>query len=129
MNDFIFPVRVYYEDTDSLGIMYHPNYLKFMERARTEILRKIDPKLFTPQAAALFVVAELQLKYLRPSYLGDTLNVSTQIVKVSYASMVFVQKVLREQQVNCTGEIKVVCVDKSMRPCALPAHLKKSLEG
>lgn len=124
---FLFPIRVYYEDTDAVGIVYHANYLRFMERARTEILRTMDPA-FGTENAALFVASEVQLKFLRPSYLHDLLEITTVIDKVSYASIIFKQQIQRKQSeeaiICCEGEIKIVCVDAAMRPRALPAYLK-----
>lgn len=127
-SDFIFPIRVYYEDTDSGGVVYHASYLKFMERARTEFLRHIG---YTYETAAvenkLFVVRSAQIEYLKPAKHDDLLHIVTRIITTSKVSVTFEQIICSAQDeklIFCVGTIKVVCVNAViMRPCALPQSL------
>ncbi len=92
---FTFPIRVYWEDTDAGGIVFYANYLKFMERARTEWLRSvgIEQQLLRKRTGGMFVVTETQLKYLHPARLDDLLDVSVQIIETGRASLKIHQKI------------------------------------
>ena len=92
---FTFPIRVYWEDTDAGGIVFYANYLKFMERARTEWLRSvgIEQQLLRKSTGGMFVVTETQLKYLHPARLDDLLDVSVQIIETGRASLKIHQKI------------------------------------
>lgn len=123
---FTHSIRVYIEDTDAVGIVYYVNYLKFMERARTEYIRHmgIEHHILLDKGIG-FVVADTSVKYLHPAYLDDTLSVSAKVVKIGRASLVFEQQVFRPQAeqviVLCTGQIRIGVVNTSnFRPCALP---------
>ena len=127
LSEFIWPVRVYYEDTDSGGIVYHSNYLKFMERARTEWLRsmQLEQDDIVNQYGILFVVHSLSLNYLKPALFNDALLVKTTIQKLTKASVVFEQLVVREnneqEQVLTKGVVKVVSLGvQQNRPIPLP---------
>ena len=95
---FTFPVRVYYEDTDAGGVVYHSNYISFFERARTEWLRHLGYELdvLSEEQHLVFVVKALNCDYLRPALFNDELFVSANILKLGNTSITFEQKVLRE---------------------------------
>lgn len=122
MNDFNLPVRVYYEDTDAGGIVYYVNYLKFMERARTEWLRSLG--MNQSNLPVLFVVRNVQVTYRIPAVLDDQLQVQLQVMSYKGASVTFQQQITRENEILCLGSIEVACVDReSLRPCRLPKSL------
>lgn len=133
MNEFIWPVRVYYEDTDSGGVVYHSNYLNFMERARTEWLRsmQLEQDEIAAQYGILFVVHSLSINYLKPALFNQALLVKTRIEKLSRASIVFEQLIVRQTQDSQTedrqeeiltrGTVKIVSLGiEQKRPVALP---------
>ena len=125
---FVWPVRVYYEDTDAGGIVYYANYLKFMERARTEWLRHygIDLRELAAQAHKMFVVRSANLVFLQPAYLGEVLDVSVEVIRRRPASVTLRQQVASADKVLCTGEIRLACVEPlSMRPCTLPSFIQE----
>jgi acyl-CoA thioester hydrolase len=118
-----FAIRVYYEDTDAGGIVYYANYLKFFERARTEWLRKIgiNQVVFLQQKLG-FVVRKVEMDNLASAKLDDLLEVSSSIVTLKRASLVFQQQITNQaKQVLCTASIRIACVDLSQnKPCAIP---------
>lgn len=124
---FEWPLRVYIEDTDFGGIVYYVNYLKFMERARTEILRSAG---FSQQTLVnehlLFVVHNVQCQYHRPARLDDELIVRSSIEQAGAASVTFNQQIVRvsDQVELCVGQVRVACVDaRSMKPRRWPVDL------
>ncbi|HEC16491.1 MAG TPA: tol-pal system-associated acyl-CoA thioesterase [Sedimenticola sp.] len=132
MNEFIWPVRVYYEDTDSGGVVYYANYLKFMERARTEWLRDrgFEQDQLIEQEGIIFAVRHVDADFLRPARFNDPLLVSARISEHGRASMTFAQEVRHagSGQVLCRGEVKVACLDSSrFRPCPIPQRLLAEL--
>ena len=128
MNEFIWPVRVYYEDTDSGGVIYYANYLKFMERARTEWLRSIgfeQDKLLSGENI-VFVVRSVTLDFHKPGRFNQLLNVISRIIERGKASLTFEQKVVShpENSILCAGQVKLACVDAiGWRPCPIPATI------
>jgi 4-hydroxybenzoyl-CoA thioesterase len=120
-----FSVRVYYEDTDAGGVVYYVNYLKFMERARTEMLRQKGlEQIKLARENILFVVHSASVRYVRPARLDDELVVLTQSNKTTKTSLIFMQRVMKEQTLLCEGEIKVACVAAdSFKPCTIPKQL------
>ncbi|WP_439243406.1 tol-pal system-associated acyl-CoA thioesterase [Lonepinella sp. BR2474] len=127
MHIFQFPVRVYYEDTDAGGVVYHARYLHFYERARTEFLRSLhfsQQHLLTEQGIA-FVVKSMSIDYLLPAKLDDSLMVETKIEQMKGATIFFSQCLKRENQVLSVATVKVACVDLGkMKPVALPKEVK-----
>ena len=129
MNEFIWPVRVYYEDTDSGGVVYHSNYLNFMERARTEWLRSmhLEQDDIVNEYGILFVVHSLSINYLKPALFNEALLVKTAIQKLTKASIVFEQLIVRkndttnEEQILTKGLVKVVSLGVAQKkPVPLP---------
>ncbi len=124
---FIFKTRVYYEDTDAAGIVYHANYLKYMERARTEWLRELGfcQSDLARRYGIGFVVRRAQLEYLAAARFDMNLEVSVRIVRCGYASIECEQAVAGSpDRVCCTGMIRVGCADlKRMAATRMPAEV------
>ena len=120
--DFIWNVRVYYEDTDAGGIVYYANYLKFFERARTEWLRAIGVNQhdLLREHDAMFVVKNVSADYHAPAKLDDELKLTLSIEKLGRASILFAQQAWCGEQLLNTARVKVGCVDSSLRPRAVP---------
>lgn len=120
---FSWPIRVYYEDTDTGGVVYYANYLRFLERARTEWLRALG---FTQGELAaregvVFVVRSLAIEYLKPSRFDDSLQVTVEPVKVGAGQMVVAQEVRRADEVLATAEVRLACVNAvTFRPVRIP---------
>lgn len=115
-------VRVYAEDVDFMGIVYHANYLCFLERARTELLRQNNWMLSDLiKLDILFAINELQIKYIFPAKLDDLLIVTTQIKELKACSFVFEQQMTNQnKQLICEAKIQVVCVNGKLKPQRLP---------
>jgi len=130
--EFLWPIRVYYEDTDSGGVVYHSNYLNFMERARTEWLRSLhlEQDDIVNEYGVLFVVHSLSINYLKPALFNEALLVKTTIQKLTRASIVFEQQIVRknaetnEQQILTKGMVKIVSLGvEQKRPVPLPKSI------
>ncbi len=133
MSQFDWPVRVYYEDTDSGGVVYHSNYLKFMERARTEWLRHLgfEQTYMRDALNVIFAVHSLQIGFKKPAKFNDLLLISTQLVKIGHGSIEFFQTisvnqpVLSQSQVLAEAQVKVACVNAiTFKPTGIPEALK-----
>jgi acyl-CoA thioester hydrolase len=127
-NLFIWPVRVYYEDTDAGGVVYYANYLKFMERARTEWLRSFgfEQDRLLQEYGIIFAVRSVQVGYHRPALFNDALEVSSSLLEKGRASLTFSQEVKRQESsaLLCSGKVKIACVDmREMRPVPIPKEL------
>ena len=147
---FVWPVRVYYEDTDSGGVVYYANYLKFMERARSEWLRAlgVEQDDLLRRERIIFAVRAVQVDYLRSARFNDVLWVTAEIAERGRASLGFNQRVVRpnvsapmraphqpatdelaavladKDKLLCTGQVRIACLDSaSMRPRAIPSPL------
>lgn len=133
MNTFVWPVRVYYEDTDLGGIVYHANYLKFMERGRTEWLRALgfDQSRLKHELNMIFVVRSLQVDYEKPALFDDKLEIATRVAAHRRASLVFhqtIQRIEPEPVVLIEAQVKVACLDsETLRPRAIPDQIKLEL--
>jgi acyl-CoA thioester hydrolase len=125
-NEFVWPVRVYYEDTDAAGVVYYANYLRFYERCRTEWLRTLGfgQRELTERDGVLFVVAHAEIRYLRAARLDDALAITARVAERFASYVIFEQQALRGAELLSQGRVKVACVDtKSMRPTRLPPAL------
>lgn len=123
-------IRVYYEDTDAGGIVYYANYLKFFERARTELLRGlgINQSNFLEQNLG-FVVRSVEMDNLASAKLDDLLEITTKITELKKASVVFEQQLFLEQRMLCRAKIKIACVDLVLsKPCAIPETILGALK-
>ena len=134
---FEFPIRIYWEDTDAGGIVFYANYLKFMERGRTEWLRSLglEQQRLREQVGGMFVVSEATIKYLQPARLDDELVVTAQLQSAGRASMAILQQVLLKPKqptdtpvLLCEGTIRIGWVDAaSMRPARIPPTLIQTI--
>ena len=130
-------MRVYFEDTDFGGVVYYANYLKFMERARTEFLRTLgyDQHSLYSQERRMFVVKSASLDYVAPARFDDLLQVTAEVIESRRASVRFVQQCVRKNPDGVatplvTGEILIACLDAdSFKPCAIPGNLKTVLNS
>jgi acyl-CoA thioester hydrolase len=124
-------VRVYYEDTDAGGIVYHANYLKFCERARTELLRSlgIEQDSYLKHNIA-FVVTAMDIKFNSAAKFNDELVVFSEVLETKRASVTFLQVIKQEERVVFTAQVKVACVDSSvMRPSPMPKEILEVLRS
>ncbi len=127
-NTFLWPVQTYYEDTDAGGVVYYANYLKFMERARTEWLRSLglEQDELIARESVIFAVRSVQVDYLCPARFNEALNVSADVLELGRASLSFEQIIRRnnDETILCQGRIKIACLDyNSFKPRPLPASL------
>lgn len=142
MADFCWPVRVYYEDTDHGGVVYYANYLKFMERARTEWLRArgVEQDELAEQHGLIFVVRSVQLDYLQPGRFNQLLSVSVKVAEAGKASLTFDQTInlLTNEGTEgedrggllCQGKIKIACLDAhTLKPRAIPSPIRQEILG
>jgi acyl-CoA thioester hydrolase len=132
MNDFIWPVRVYYEDTDAGGVVFYANYLKFFERARTEMLRAMgyEQDELIASEGIIFVVRSVQVDYLSPARFNQQLQVSAKVSLAKKASLIFAQVVTRGDDILCRGSVKIACLDaQTLRPKAIPETLFRALRA
>jgi acyl-CoA thioester hydrolase len=123
---FLWPVRVYYEDTDAAGVVYYANYLKYMERARTEWLRGIgfEQTDLARQHGVIFVVRSAAIDYLAPARFDDELRVAVELSNVGAGQIDLVQRVSRGEALLVTAEIKLACVSRAtMRATRIPQPL------
>ena len=123
---FSWPVRVYYEDTDAAGVVYYANYLRFMERARTEWLRAMgfEQTELAETAGIAFVVRTAAIDYLKPARFNDGLQVTVELIKVGAGQIDVAQRVLRGEALLARATIKVICVQlRTMRPVRMPRPL------
>ena len=147
---FVWPVRVYYEDTDSGGVVYYANYLKFMERARSEWLRDlgVEQDELLARERIIFAVRAVQVDYLQSARFNDVLWVTAEVAERGRASLSFKQRVLRpasdertrtprhlaaaeraaliedKSKLLCTGQVRIACLDAAtLRPRPIPSHL------
>lgn len=127
--DFAWPVRVYWEDTDAGGVVYYANYLKFLERARSEWLRALGVGQVELAAndGLVFVVRRVEADYLRPARFDDPLLVTCRLRSTGRASLEIAQTVEREDETLLTALVKVACVtNDSFRPAKIPRHILES---
>jgi len=127
---FSYPIRVYYEDTDAGGVVFYANYLKFLERARTEMLRHLgfEQDLLMTEAKIIFVVKSVQVDYIRPARFNDYLEVSAEIVQAKKISLNFKQQVYRQKTLLCQASVRIACLDiETMKPKKIPDYLLNKL--
>lgn len=130
MTEFQLPIRVYYEDTDAAGLVYHSNYLNFMERCRTEWLRDLgfEQTDLKNEYDRIFVVRHTGVDYVKPALFNDLLSVTSQVTKIGRASLDLQQRIYREDTLLCRGEIKLACIAAStLLPSAFPPSLAEAL--
>jgi len=124
-------MRVYYEDTDAAGIVYYANYLRFLERGRTEFLRALghDQHQLMKEGIA-FAVRSLSAEYLRPARLDDELAVETRVASLGRAQLAFAQRILRDDELLLDAQIRVACIDPGRgRPIPIPRAVHRQLSA
>lgn len=124
-----YTTRVYYEDTDLAGIVYYANYLKYIERARTELVRGIgiDQAALRDEHGIVFAVRKVEAEYLLPARFQDDLVVETRVQSVSGARLVLAQDVLREPEVLFRSVVTLVALTAGGRPARMPAEIRRRL--
>ncbi len=131
MGSYQIQLRIYFEDTDAGGIVYYVNYLKFMERARTEYLRSLgfeQQQLFAQNI--MFVVHSLNAQYHHPARLDDLLTVGLEVIKGARSYLVFKQRIVDSKNATllCEADVKVACLKvDTMKPCAIPSTMRESM--
>jgi acyl-CoA thioester hydrolase len=126
-----FAVRVYYEDTDAAGIVYYANYLRFIERGRTELLRTLghDQNALMKEGIA-FAVRSASVEFLKPARLDDLLTVETGIASLGRAQATFAQRILRDNELLLDAKIRVACIDPLRgKPIPMPRALHEQLSA
>ena len=131
VGEFCLPLRVYIEDTDAGGIVYYVNYLKFMERARTEFMRELGfGKDYIFNRDLMFVVRAVTVQYLRPAALDDELQATVELRSLRGAAMDLRQRVRRGAQVLARGDVTIACVDRAgLKPRRLPPEMVRVLQS
>jgi acyl-CoA thioester hydrolase len=132
MREFTWPVRVYYEDTDAGGVVYHSNYLNYMERARTEMLRHIgyEQTDLIEQQQLIFAVKHVDIDFRKPARFNDRINVVTRIIECNSASFRF-EQIIRDAKddVLCSGKVLIVALDSyTFKPKRLPEFLAVEMQ-
>ena len=130
MTIFHWPVRVYYEDTDAGGVVFYANYLKFFERARTEMLRSMgfEQDQLIDEQKLVFVVRSVQIDYLKPARFNEAIDVTAEVTQVKKVSLNFEQVITRDGDVLCKGNVRIACLDiETMKPKTIPEDLLQQL--
>lgn len=133
MIEFSWPIRVYYEDTDLGGVVYYANYLKFMERCRTEWLRAygFEQDELIRDLDVIFAVKKIDLEYILPARFNDELQVSARVIEFGRASMTLAQEITRQNEtgVLCKGKVKIASLKATtFKPCAMPPAIREILQ-
>jgi acyl-CoA thioester hydrolase len=129
---YSFPVRVYYENTDAGGVVYHGEYLKFLERARTEWLRHLgfDHQALGRNHRVVFVVSSMAIDFVKPARLDDMVAVSVQLESLGKVRCIFVQEIKREDEVLVKARVTVACLTvDAFKPVEIPEPLKRKMEA
>jgi acyl-CoA thioester hydrolase len=132
MSAHTMPVRIYYEDTDAGGVVYHANYLKFGERARSEFLRHIHHQCSTlaKDLDVLFVVKHIDVEYIRPAFLDDLLEVKTTITELKNSSFRMRHVITKAGEFVCDLYVTLVCVEAdTIKPVRVPEILRRAFEN
>ena len=129
---YSFPVRVYFENTDAGGVVYHAEYLKFLERARTEWLRHLgfDHQALARNHRIVFVVTQAAVDFVRPARLDDSVSVSVQLESLGKVRCVFTQEIRREDDLLVRAKITVACVTgDTLKPAEIPDALRRKMQA
>ena len=132
LKTFYWPVRVYYEDTDAGGVVFYANYLKFFERARTEMLRALgfEQDDLIEKNGIIFAVRSIEVDYLRPALFNEQILVSAEVVLAKKVSVTFEQAITRGDDVLCKSTVRIACLDaKTLRPKEIPENLLELLKN
>jgi len=128
-NQFEWPIRVYYEDTDAGGIVYHARYLYFLERARTEWLRDAGfNQSVLKQQKLIFVVRDMQIKWQQPAVLDELLTVTAEVVQIKKASMIMTQTITCGDEKKVQAQVTIACVNSdTKKPMAMPDEILQAI--
>ena len=129
--EHVIPIRVYYEDTDAGALVYYANYLKFIERGRTELLRSagFENKSLLDNQGIAFVVRHISADYLKPACLDDLLQVETVVNQIKNASVLMKQAIRRDDEIIFAADVTLACIDAKQRiPVRLPADIRQGFE-
>ena len=127
LQSYQWPLRVYYEDTDAGGVVYHSQYLNFMERARTEALRSsgFEHDALREIFGILFVVHHIQIDFKKPARFNEQLMIETQLIEVGRSLLRFEQRIFRADALLIEAKVNVVCVDAvKFKPISIPQSIK-----
>ncbi len=126
-----FEIRVYYEDTDLAGIVYYANYLKFIERGRTEMLRAlgVDQMQIKAESGIVFAVRRVEADFLMPAVMDDLLVVETEVKALTAARIGLTQRVLRGEDALFSAEVTLVALTENGRPARIPAELRQAFQA
>jgi acyl-CoA thioester hydrolase len=130
--EFRWPIRIYYESTDAGGVVYHAEYLKFFERARTEWLRSLgfEQTTLRTEHGVIFVVHGMEIKYARPARFNEMLEVVSTLIEVGRCRFVFDQALMRGEELLTRARVEVACVAAAdFRPTVLPAFIHQQFES
>ena len=129
--NFHHQVKVYYEDTDAGGVVYYANYLKYIERARTEALSKIglSNTQIKNKFGALIIVKSCNIEYKKPAKLEDKINIISEVISFTKTSFTMKQCILRNNELITEANVHIVIVDKNGKPSKIPEELKQKLEN
>lgn len=131
MSKPLFEYRIYYEDTDAGEVVYYANYLKFFERARTDLLRSknINQSELAKKEGLIFIVSQCNVKYLSPARLDDVINVSAEISELKPATIIMKQELSNHKGILATLTVSIVCVDKTtFKPTRIPKTITEILK-
>jgi acyl-CoA thioester hydrolase len=129
---FSLPIRIYFEDTDSGGVVYHSNYLKFMERARTEWLRSIgiDQRHLKQDHQIMFVVHRIDIQYKFPARFNDDLIVKSELKNIGSSKIEFRQMIYRNDEMLIDASVDIACIDsEKFKPVRIPTTIKQTMES
>ena len=132
LKTFYWPIRVYYEDTDAGGVVFYANYLKFFERARTEMLRALgfEQDDLIVKNGIIFAVRSIEVDYLRPALFNEQILVSAEVVLAKKVSVTFEQAITRGDDVLCKSTVRIACLDaRTLRPKEIPENLLELLKN
>jgi acyl-CoA thioester hydrolase len=118
-------VKIYYEDTDAGGVVYYANYLKYMERARTEYLleRGINVSEFHNNGC-LFAVVDVDIHYKRPAKLGQTIEVTTEVIAMTAVTISIKHHIMRDDALLVEADVRIACIDRNGKPTRIPDEMK-----
>lgn len=129
---FAYPVRVYYQDTDTGGVVYHGSYFNFMERARYEWLRDLGFTVDTmiQSHKMIFLIRSLSIEYLKPAILDDLLDITVEVMEIGRSRITLQQAILRQQNLLAKATVHAVCVGAdTLRPISIPVSLRQQIEN
>jgi len=132
MKEFNWPVRIYYDDTDAGGVVYHANYLKYLEQARTEWLRKLgfSQERLRKEQCVIFGVKNAKIDYIAPARHDQLLDVSSRLERVGGASMLFAHRISCLDQTLCDAVVNIVCLDAvTLKPKRIPLSIRTELKS